>query len=134
MRPAVLALAALVLAGSEASACEAARHLKFNVPVTLEGVVGAGTGRHEAEGPYSYTYLELPEGICVDGEDNDPDDAIDESGTKTPVDRIQLGGKANSGTLTPGARVRAHGTLFPAHTQWHAEAVLLDASRIEELQ
>jgi hypothetical protein len=122
---ATLAIGAL-LAGP-AAACEAAVHLAYNVPVEVEGVLTAGKGHHEAQGEFSYTYLALDEGVCVDAA------AGDEfaEATPQPVTRLQIAGEAAEKELPIGKRVKVKGTLFGAHTMWHAEDVLIDAAGIE---
>ena len=71
MRVAVHALLALALAGFAgravaARACDAAVHYSYNEPVEIEGVIKSGTGHHEAQGDFFYTYLELDQPVCVD--------------------------------------------------------------------
>jgi hypothetical protein len=122
---AILAVS-LFLAGP-AGACEAPVHLAFNAPIELEGVPTAGKGNHEAQGEFSYRYLALDQGICVDAP---ADDELAQS-TPEPVTRVQIAGEATEKELPIGSRVKVKGTLFGAHTMWHAEDVLIDAAAVE---
>lgn len=121
-------LGGLILATAPGAlqACDAPVHVFYNQPVVLEGVLRTGTAHHDVQGDYTFTYLALDQGICVDGGDDDLGGP-----TPAPVDRIQLAGEAVTSELPIGTRVKAQGTLFPGHTMWHAEAVLMEASRIE---
>lgn len=109
-------------------ACEAATHLTYNQSVELEGTLKSGKGQHEAQGPFTYVYLALDKPLCVDA----PKDGTDEfaEGTENPVERIQIAGEAGSKELPIGSRATVKGTLFAAHTMWHAEDVLIDASSV----
>jgi Domain of unknown function (DUF4431) len=129
---AVVVLAVLLGAGaSSAAACKAALHLNYNEPVTLEGVLKSGTGHHEVQGDFSYVYLALDKGICVDPPKGGGDEDFGDTGTEQPVDRIQMAGEASQQELPVGKRVTVKGKLFGAHTMWHAEEVLIGASSIE---
>lgn len=127
-------LIGLMVAGAgRVQACEALVHLTYDEPVVLEGVLKAGSSQHDAQGAFKYTYLELDQGICVDApKDADPDDAENEfsHGTPEPVTRIQIAGEALETALPIGARVKVEGALFGAHTMWHAEDVLIDATDV----
>lgn len=112
---------------SRAGACEATVHLKYNEPVALEGVLKSGTGHHEAQGDYPYVYLALEDGVCVDAL---KDDEFARS-TLQPVSKLQVAGDAIEKELPVGKRVRVEGALFGAHTMWHAEDVLIDATTVE---
>lgn len=120
-----LAIAATALAMTSAAgqACESGVHLAYGQPVEIEGQLKSKTGQHEAQGPFKALYLQLDEAVCVDPSEGD-------AGTETPISRIQIAGDALTANLPTGSRVKATGTLFPAHTMWHVEPVLLDASRI----
>jgi hypothetical protein len=122
----------LAAGASRAGACEAPLHLKYNEPVEIEGVLKSGTGKHEVHGDYAYVFLALDQGICVDPPKGGGDEDFGESGTEKPVDRIQMAGEASQQELPVGKRVLVKGTLFGAHTMWHAEEVLIDASAVEE--
>ena len=50
--------------------------------------------------------------------------------TEKPIDRIQIAGEAAGKDLPLGKHVKVSGTLFGAHTMWHAEDVLIDASDV----
>lgn len=131
---AVIALAmgaAALAAGSVAArACNADVHYTYNEPVETEGVFKSGTGHHEAQGDFSYTYLGLDKGVCVDAPKDGGDD-FGNTGTENPVERFQIAGEASQQTLPIGERVKVKGTLFGAHTMWHVEEVLIDASSVE---
>lgn len=121
-----LMIGAVILsrAASGAIACEASVHYAFGQPIDIEGVLKSKTGQHDAQGPFKVIYLELDEAVCVDpGEDA--------AGTENPVQRIQIAGDALKPKMPVGSRVKAKGNLFPAHTQWHVEPVLIDATLIE---
>jgi hypothetical protein len=47
------------------------------------------------------------------------------------VTRVQIAGEASTQQLPIGKRVSVEGTLFSAHTMWHVEQVLIDASGVE---
>src|SRR6478672_5328224 len=137
MRVAVHALLALALAGFAggtvaARACDAAVHYSYNEPVEIEGVIKSGTGHHEAQGDFFYTYLELDQPVCVDAPKEGGDNDFGNTGTEKPVGRLQVGGEASQRDLpADGARVLVKGTLFGAHTMWHVEPVLIDAASLE---
>jgi hypothetical protein len=132
---AVLALAvgatAFVASSAAAQACDADVHYTFNEPVEIEGVLKSGSGHHEAQGDFTYTYLVLDKGVCVDASKDGGDDDFGNTGTDNPVERIQMAGEANQQELPIGERVKVKGTLFGAHTMWHVEPVLIDASSVE---
>ena len=125
--PAIIAVMSLASTRPAAAACEATVHLAYNVPVEVEGVLTAGKGNHEAQGEFSYVYLALDQGVCVDAP------AGDEfaEGTPRPVTRLQIAGEAAEKELPIGSRVKVKGTLFGAHTMWHAEDVLIDAAEVK---
>ena len=98
--------------------------------LTLEGTLKAGKGEHDAQGPFAYVYLELDRPVCVDAPpaaagDEDAAESIGEA-----VTRVQIAGEASNQQLPIGKRVSVEGTLFPAHTMWHAEPVLIDAAAV----
>jgi hypothetical protein len=132
---ALLALAmgatVLVAASADARACDADVHHTFNEPVEIEGVLKSATGHHEAQGDFTYTYVVLDKGICVDAPKDGGDDDFGNTGTEKPVERIQIAGEASQQELPIGERVKVKGTLFGAHTMWHVEEVLIDASSVE---
>jgi hypothetical protein len=119
------------LSAVQAAACEAARHLRYDEPVELEGVIGTGKGHHEAQGDFTYTYLALDEPLCVDAPAGGGDEDFGNTGTDKPVDRIQVVNPDDKFTLEPGARVRLKGKLFGAMTMWHAEEVLIGTEAVE---
>ena len=41
---------------------------------------------------------------------------------------MQIAGEASNKKLPVGSQVSVEGTLFPAHTMWHVEQVLIDAA------
>jgi Domain of unknown function (DUF4431) len=124
---------AMLLAASArgAAACEAAVHLTYNEPVELEGVLTSGTGHHEAQGDFTYVFLALDQGVCVDPPPDGGDEDFGNTGTQTPVSRIQIAGDLSQSELPTGKRVTVTGKLFGAHTMWHAEDVLIDAGSVE---
>jgi hypothetical protein len=113
-----------------ALACEAKVHLVFNEPVVLEGVLKAATGQHEAQGDFSYYYLALDQPVCVDAPEGGGDEDFGDTGTKTPVGRIQIAGDAVQKALPVDKPVTVRGTLFGAHTMWHVEPVLIAADDV----
>lgn len=125
--PAMIAVLSLVSARPAAAGCEAPVHLAYNAPIELEGVLTAGKGNHEAQGEFSYVYLALDQGICVDAPAGDEP----AESTPEPVTRVQIAGAAAEKELPIGKRVKVKGTLFGAHTMWHAEDVLIDAAAVE---
>lgn len=120
----VIAAANLSIVAGAARACDAPVHLAYEEPVEIEGVLRETTGHHDAQGDFKVIYLELDQGICVDPSE-------DGSGTESPITRIQIAGDALTTDMPVGSRVRAKGSLFPAHTQWHVEPVLIDAAEIQ---
>jgi hypothetical protein len=74
-----------------ALACEAAVHYSYNTPVEIEGTLRSGTGHHEVQGDFSYTYIALDQPVCVDAASGDE---FNET-TEKPIDRIQLAGAAS---------------------------------------
>ena len=42
-----------------------------------------------------------------------------------------MAGEASQQELPVGERVKVKGTLFGAHTMWHVEEVLIDASSVD---
>jgi hypothetical protein len=130
--PALAMGATVLVAGSAAArACDADVHYTYNQPVEIEGVLKSGTGHHEAQGDFAYTYRVLDKGVCVDAPKDGGDDDFGNTGTENPVERIQIGGEASQQELPTGERVKVKGTLFGAHTMWHVEEVLIDASSVE---
>ena len=111
-----------------ALACEGHLRLQFDKPVSLQGVLQSGTGNHEAQGTFSYVYLSLDKPICVDAAPATPGDEDAPQSVETPVTRVQIAGEAVNAQLPIGKRVEVEGTLFPAHTAWHVEDVLIDAA------
>jgi len=137
MRIAVHALLALALTGVglvgvavAARACEAAVHYTYDEPIEIEGVLKSGTGHHEAQGDFSYNYVALDKGVCVDAPKGGGDDDFGNTGTENPVERIQMAGEASQQELPIGERVKVKGKLYGAHTMWHVEEVLIDAESI----
>jgi hypothetical protein len=87
-----------------------------------------GTGQHEAQGAFQYTYVELDQPVCVDADGSNEF----EQATGTPVKRVQLAGEELGKDLPLDKSVTVAGTLFSAHTMWHAEDVLIDASEVKQ--
>lgn len=114
----------LLTAASAAAACDAPVHLTFGEPVEIEGVLKTKTGQHEAQGPFKVVYVELDQGVCVDPSEDD-------AGTESPITRIQVAGDALTADMPVGSRVKAKGSLFPAHTMWHVEPILIDATEVQ---
>jgi hypothetical protein len=127
-RPFITALAAanLLAAANPGLACEAATHLAYNAPATLEGTLKPGKGEHDAQGAFTYTYLQLDAPVCVDADGTDEFNVT----TQDPVTRIQLAGEAAAKDLPMDSHAAVEGTLFGAHTMWHVEDVLIDATSI----
>jgi hypothetical protein len=69
--------------------------------------------------------------VCVDAPKGGGDDDFGNIGTDNPVERIQMAGEASQQELPVGERVKVKGTLFGAHTMWHVEEVLIDASSVD---
>ena len=110
-----------------AVACEAATHLVYNKPVEIRGTLKEGKGQHDAQGAFAYSYVALDQPVCVTSETET--DEFNEP-TDKPIDRIQLAGETAGKDLPLGKRVKVSGTLFGAHTMWHAEDVLIDATEV----
>jgi hypothetical protein len=119
------------VSGAASAACEAAKHLNYNEPVQIEGVLRAGKGHHEVQGDFDYTYLALDQPLCVDPPAGGGDDDFGNTGTETPIERIQVVNPDDKLDLKPGTRVALKGKLFGAHTMWHAEEVLIDTEAAE---
>jgi hypothetical protein len=107
------------------------QHLQYDEPVELEGLLKSGTGHHEAQGDFDYVYLALDKPLCVDAPAGGGDEDFGNTGTDKPVDRIQLAGDLVGKELPMGKRVTIKGKLFGAHTMWHAEDVLIDATSVD---
>jgi hypothetical protein len=130
MRPSLRAAAiCLSLSAAPALACEAATKLIYNKPVEIRGTLKEGKGQHEAQGAFAYTYVVLDQPVCVASETEA--DEFNEP-TDKPIDRIQIAGEAAGKDLPLGKRVKVTGTLFGAHTMWHAEDVLIDAGDVTQ--
>jgi hypothetical protein len=128
MRPTLCAACIyLLLSAIPALACEAATKLIYNKPVEIHGTLKEGKGQHESQGAFAYTYVVLDQPVCVA-----PEIAGDEFNEPTdkPVDRIQIAGESAGKDLPLGRHVKVSGTLFGAHTMWHVEGVLIDASDV----
>ena len=117
----------LSLSVASAVACEAAANLIYNKPVEIRGTLKEGKGQHEAQGAFAYSYVALDQPVCVASETEA--DEFNEP-TEKPIDRIQIAGEAAGKDLPLGKHVKVSGTLFGAHTMWHAEDVLIDASDV----
>jgi hypothetical protein len=128
MRPTLCAACVcLLLSAIPALACEAATKLIYNKPVEIRGTLKEGKGQHDAQGAFAYSYVALDQPVCVASET--AGDEFNEP-TDKPIDRIQLAGETAGKDLPLGKRVKVSGTLFGAHTMWHAEDVLIDASDV----
>ena len=128
MRPTLCAACVcLLLSAIPALACEAATKLIYNKPVEIRGTLKEGKGQHEAQGAFAYSYVALDQPVCVASETEA--DEFNEP-TEKPIDRIQIAGEAAGKDLPLGKHVKVSGTLFGAHTMWHAEDVLIDASDV----
>ena len=128
----ILALASaglgLAPAPGRADTCEAPVHYTFNEPVEIEGILKSGTGHHEVQGDFFYSYLVLDQPVCVDAPKEGGDSDFGTTSLEKPTNRIQVGGEASQRDLpADGERVTVTGTLFGAHTMWHVEPVLIDA-------
>lgn len=120
----------ILLAGSaQAWACEAERRLLYDQPVEIEGTLRTGTGQHDAQGAFAYSYIALDQPVCVDAS---PGNDEFSQATERPIERIQLAGEEAGKDLPFGKHVAATGTLFGAHTMWHAEDVLMDVSELKQ--
>ena len=129
MSPLSTAAIFLLLSAAPALACAAATNLVYNQPVEIRGTLKASKGQHEAQGEFAYTYVALDQPVCVASET--AGDEFNEP-TDKPIDRIQLAGEAAGKDLPLGKHVKVSGTLFGAHTMWHAEDVLIDASDVTQ--
>jgi hypothetical protein len=69
--------------------------------------------------------------VCVDATEATSGDEDGQVSTPSPIDRVQIAGEAGTKALPIGKRVSVEGTLFPAHTMWHAENVLIDAADVQ---
>ena len=128
MRPTLcIAAICLLLSAVPAPACEAATNFVYNKPVEIHGILKEGKGQHEAQGAFAYSYVALDQPVCVASETEA--DEFNEP-TDKPIDRIQIAGEMAGKDLPLGKRVKVSGTLFGAHTMWHAEGVLIDASDV----
>jgi hypothetical protein len=133
--PKVLLLSFAILACGvpAALACEGQARIAFDKPAVLEGVLKSGKGTHEAQGEFSYVYVELDKPVCVDAPpaaEANNEDAV--QSIEAPVTRVQLAGEAVGTDLPIGKHVAVEGTLFAAHTMWHAEEALIDASEVKQ--
>jgi hypothetical protein len=128
MSPLRAVLVCLLLSASPVFACEAATKLIYNKPVEISGTLKEGKGQHDAQGEFKYAYVALDAPVCVASETEG--DEFNEP-TDKPVDRIQVAGEEAGKDLPLGKRVKVSGTLFGAHTMWHAEPVLIDAGDIK---
>ena len=117
----------LSLSVAPAVACEAATNLIYNKPVEIRGILKEGKGQQEAQGAFAYSYVALDQPVCVASETEA--DEFNEP-TEKPIDRIQIAGEAAGKDLPLGKHVKVSGTLFGAHTMWHAEDVLIDVSDV----
>ncbi len=111
-----------------AMACEGHDRLLFDKTATLEGVLKSGKGNHEAQGAFDYTYIALDSPVCVDAPPAEAGDDDAAQSVEAPVAQIQIAGEAVDTQLPIGKRVSVEGTLFPAHTMWHVEDVLIDSA------
>ncbi|CAN1721430.1 DUF4431 domain-containing protein [Hyphomicrobium sp. 1Nfss2.1] len=131
MRTTIAAVALSILgAPALGHACEGDARLTLDKPATLEGVLKNGQGTHEAQGAFSYVYLALDKPVCVDAPVAGAADEDPQENVEAPVDRVQLAGEAVGAELPIGKHVSVSGTLFAAHTMWHVEDVLIDASEV----
>jgi hypothetical protein len=118
-------------AGKAAAACEASKHLRYDEPVEIEGLLQSGTGHHEVQGGFDYVYVALDKPVCVDAPANGGDEDFGNTGTEHPVDHIQVAGDLVAKGLPVGRRVTLKGKLFGAHTMWHVGDVLIDATSVD---
>ncbi len=127
-----IAVVALAILGAPTlgHACEGDTRVTLDNPATLEGVLKQGQGTHEAQGAFSYVYLALDKAVCVDAPKTAAGDEEPQENIEAPVERVQMAGEAVSGELPIGKHVSVSGTLFAAHTMWHVEDVLIDASEV----
>jgi len=119
----------MAIAPQPALACESGERVRLDAPAKLSGILKEGKGEHEAQGPFRYVYLELDAPLCVEI----PADEAEEQpqSEESTVRRIQIAGEAVNGDLPVGSRVSVEGTLYGAHTMWHAEDVLIDAGSVK---
>jgi hypothetical protein len=127
----VVAVTTVGLASAPLLACEGDTRVVFNEAATLQGTLKTGKGEHEAQGPFEYVYVELDKPICVDAPPATPGDEDAPQSVSEPVSRVQIAGEASNQQLPIGKHVAVEGTLFPAHTMWHVEQVLIDAPGVE---
>ena len=113
-----------------AMACEGHTRLAFDKPAVLEGVLKSGKGNHEAQGAFDYVYIALDKPVCVDAPAAKPGDEDAAQSVEAAVTQIQIAGDAIATQLPIGKHVSVEGTLFPAHTMWHVEDVLIDTSEV----
>jgi len=126
----LLSAGLLVATYGQSAACEGHDRLALDSTVELAGVLKSGQSEHEVQGPFDYVYLELAQPVCVDAPsgDSEQDEAVS---IPDPVSRIQIAGDLLGPDIPIGKAVTVAGTLFAAHTAWHAEDVLVDAARID---
>ena len=124
------ACSALLVGAVPPLACEGGTRVTFNQPATLQGTLKTGKGEHDAQGPIDYVYLALDKPVCVDAGPAVPGDEDAPQSIEAPVDKVQIGGEASNKKLPIGRQVSVEGTLFAAHTMWHVEPVLIDATDV----
>jgi hypothetical protein len=129
--PIALIACLVALSAGPAGACDAPKHLTYDQPVEIEGVLRAGKGHHEAQGDFDYLYLALDHPLCVDAPPGGGDDDFGNTGTESPIERIQVVNPDDKLNLPLGTHVALKGKLFGAHTMWHAEQVLIDTETVE---
>lgn len=123
---------ALIACGAPAAlACEGHARVAFDKPAVLEGVLKSGKSTHEAQGEFSYVFVELDKPVCVDAPAAEASNEDAVQSIEAPVTRIQIAGEAVGTDLPIGKHVAVEGTLFAAHTMWHAEEALIDASEVK---
>ena len=115
---------------SAAMACDGHARLSFDKPAVIEGVLKSGKGNHEAQGAFDYVYVALDKPVCVDAPPAEAGDEDAAQSVAAPVTQIQIAGDAVDTQLPIGKHVSIEGTLFPAHTMWHVEDVLIDAAGV----
>jgi hypothetical protein len=115
-----------------AVACDGHPRVRFDNQATLEGVLASGKGRHDAQGPFTYIYIMLDKAVCVDAAPAGHGDEDAAQNIADPVTRVQIAGETVGRHLPVGKHVTVDGTLFAAHTMWHAEDVLIDAAEIAQ--
>jgi len=118
-------------AGQPVLACESGERVRLDAPVKLSGVLKEGKGEHEAQGAFRYVYLELDAPLCVAFPPDEAEDKATPQSEESTVSRVQIAGEAANGDLPVGAHVSVAGTLYGAHTMWHAEDVLIDADGVK---